>query len=162
MEPRAPWLLTVFTGVLQTSPQLPLYLPSTRRLVKVSVDQNHLVAQAHPRSSLGRKKCHFPMSYKPTKSDTPMPHPLSSLDPSQASPRMPSEPTSVHAQKAIHPCRLHQAIYPRSRGQKRKLVVNMRLLHNPLPSLSALILLGSALLTTSPHPLPHPLSIPTP
>lgn len=43
-----------------------------------------------------------------------------------------NEPTSVHAQKALYPRRLHQAIYPRSRGQKGKLVVNRRLYHNPL------------------------------
>lgn len=105
----------------------------TRGLMKSNVVQKHLVAQAHPRSFLGRKNAAFQCPINSQKSDSPVPYPLSSLGlTSQASPRMPSEHTSVHAQKALYPCCLHQAIYPRSRSQKGKLVVNRRLYHNPL------------------------------
>lgn len=103
----------------------------TRELMKSNVVQKHLVA--HPRSSLGRKNAAFRCPINSQKSDSPVPYPLSSLGlTSQASPRMPSEYTSVHAQKALYPRCLHQAIYPRSRSQKGKLVVNRRLYHNPL------------------------------
>ena len=115
------------------------------------------VAQALPQELPGQKKHQFPMFYKPTKSGVLYCTLCSHFTQASLPPGMHDKPTSVHAQEAFRPGSFHQAVYPRSRGQKMKSVVSKTLLHQPrFPYPRVLILLVTPQLTTSPDPTPPP------